>query len=216
MKLLLADDDLITRMAVSGTLTDWGYEVVCCHDGETAWAALQQDSGPRLALLDWQMPGLDGLEICRRIRNSSTLSGVYVILLTARDSKSDVLEGLTAGADDYIAKPFDREELRLRLTTGQRILSLQTSLAERVTELEAALAQVKQLRGILPICSYCKKIRNDRDYWEQVEAFIASETDARFSHGICPDCYDSRIKPELEQMHRHAPPYPQDSRTDPR
>jgi CheY-like chemotaxis protein len=157
-----------------------------------------------LALLDWLMPGLDGPEICRRVRAEPDLQSHYLILLTARNRREDVITGLTAGADDYVAKPFDREELRLRLRAGQRILDLQANLAERVVELEDALARVQQLQKILPICSYCKKIRNDRDYWEQVEAYISSHVDVHFSHGICPECYETKVKPELAKL-RQSP-----------
>jgi sigma-B regulation protein RsbU (phosphoserine phosphatase) len=202
MKILLADDDDLTRTTVGMALNDWGFEVACCSDGTAAWEKLRQEDGPRLALLDWLMPGLDGPEICRRARSESNLQSVYLILLTARSSQEDIVEGLSAGADDYVAKPFDREELRLRLRAGERILNLQSSLGERVTELEEALTRVSQLQKILPICSYCKKVRNDRDYWEQVEAYISAHVDVRFSHGICPECYESRVKPELAKLKR--------------
>ncbi len=200
MKVLLAEDEAVSRLAVEAALVEWGFEVSGFADGQSAWENLQRPDGPRLALLDWQMPGLDGPEICRRVRAQSGLESAYLILLTVRDSRADVITGLAAGADDYVAKPFDREELRLRLRAGQRILQLQQNLGERVKELEVALARVKQLQGILPICSYCKKIRTDRNYWEQVEGYLATQIDVRFSHGICPDCYDTRVKPELARM----------------
>jgi CheY-like chemotaxis protein len=205
MKVLLAEDDAVTRLAVEAALVEWGFEVSACADGESAWDRLQQPDGPRLALLDWLMPGLDGPEVCRRVRAKSGLESAHLILLTARDSRADIIAGLAAGADDYVAKPFDREELRLRLRAGQRILQLQQNLAERVKELEEALARVRQLQGILPICSYCKKIRADRDYWQQVEAYLATQIDMRFSHGICPDCYESRVKPELARLKKPGP-----------
>lgn len=200
MKVLLAEDEAVSRLAVEAALVEWGFEVSGFAEGLSAWESLQRPDGPRLALLDWQMPGLDGPEICRRVRSKSGLESAYLILLTARDSRADVIAGLAAGADDYVAKPFDREELRLRLRAGQRILQLQQNLGERVKELEEALARVKQLQGILPICSYCKKIRTDRNYWEQVEGYLATQIDVRFSHGICPDCFDTRVKPELARM----------------
>ncbi len=202
MNVLLAEDDPLTRATVEVALRDWGFQVVSCADGEVAWDQLRRPDGPKLALLDWLMPALDGPEICRRVRSDPALQSIYVILLTARSGQADVNAGLTAGADDYVAKPFDREELRLRLRAGQRILELQASLNERVHELEEALTRVRQLQRILPICSYCKKVRNDRDYWEQVEAYIAEHVDVRFSHGICPDCYESKVKPELDQLKR--------------
>lgn len=211
MKVLLAEDDAVTRLAVEAALVEWGYEVSSCAEGQSAWDRLQDSDGPRLALLDWLMPGLDGPEICRRVRAKPGFESVYLILLTARDSRADVIAGLQAGADDYVAKPFDREELRLRVRTGQRILQLQSNLAERVKELEAALARVKQLQGILPICSYCKKIRSDRDYWQQVESYLATQIDMRFSHGICPECYESRVKPELARLAKPGPSAQADS-----
>ena len=202
MNVLLADDDPLTRAAVEVALRDWGFQVVSCADGEAAWDQIRRPEGPKLALLDWLMPAVDGPEICRRVRIDPALQSIYLILLTARSGQEDVNAGLTAGADDYIAKPFDREELRLRLRAGQRILELQANLNERVRELEEALTRVRQLQRILPICSYCKKVRNDRDYWEQVEAYISEHVDVRFSHGICPACYDSKVKPELDRLKR--------------
>jgi sigma-B regulation protein RsbU (phosphoserine phosphatase) len=202
MNVLLADDDPLTRATVEVALRDWGFKVTSCADGAAAWDYLRQPDGPRLVLLDWLMPNVDGPEICRRVRAEPALRSIYIILLTARSRQEDVNAGLTAGADDYVAKPFDREELRLRLRAGQRILELQTSLNDRVRELEEAMARVRQLQRILPICSYCKKVRNDRDYWEQVEAYISDHVDVRFSHGICPDCYESKVKPELDKLKR--------------
>jgi len=112
----------------------------------------------------------------------------------------EIVTGLEAGANDYIIKPFKAPELKARLNVGVRMVELQLELAERVTELEKALSEVKQLRGILPICAYCKKIRDDRNYWEQVEDYFARHTEAKFSHSFCPDCYDKIIKPQLDGL----------------
>ena len=125
---------------------------------------------------------------------------VYIILLTALGGRQNIIQGLQAGADDYITKPFDREELRARLEVGRRIVELQRSLAERVQQLEDALARVKQLQGLVPICSYCKKIRNDQNFWQQVDTYVSEHSEAQFSHGICPECYEKIVKPELDNL----------------
>jgi len=200
MRVLIAEDDLVSRRMLEATLIRWGYEVVVTSDGEAAWQALQDKSAPRLAILDWMMPGLDGIDVCRNVRTMPTSEPSYIILLTAKGNKTDIVSGLQAGADDYIVKPFDREELRARVQAGVRILTLQASLAARVRELEEALGRVKTLQGLLPICSYCKRVRNDGDYWQQVESYVSDHSDARFSHGICPDCYDSVVRPQLETL----------------
>ena len=197
MKVLAADDDDISLLKLEALLSKRGYTPIPATDGEAAWQILQADDPPPLAVLDWMMPGVDGLELCRRVRESPRLRGLYVILLTGRGEREDVLAGLRAGANDYVTKPFDPEELQARLHVAAQVMGLQAELAARVKELEDALAQVKQLQGLLPICSYCKKIRDDQDYWHQVEHYVAQHSDAKFSHGICPECWDRVIKPEL-------------------
>lgn len=200
MRILIAEDDLVSRRMLEATLIRWGYEVLVTSDGLAAWQALQEKDAPRMAILDWMMPGLDGIDICRKARARQATEPPYVILLTAKGSKTDIVSGLQAGADDYIVKPFDRDELRARVQAGVRILSLQASLAARVRDLEEALARVKTLQGLLPICSYCKRVRNDDHYWQQVESYVSDHSDARFSHGICPDCYESVVRPQLETL----------------
>jgi CheY-like chemotaxis protein len=197
-ELLIAEDDLLSRRALEATLQKWGHRVRVTGDGDAAWEALQGAAPPALAILDWMMPGLDGVQLCRRIRSTPRTRGVYVMLLTARNGKQSVLEGLDGGADDYIVKPFDRDELRARLNVGLRMAALQRSLAVRVAELEQALQNVKHLQGLLPICCYCKKIRDDSNYWRRVEEYISRHSEARFSHGICPDCFDQLVKREMQ------------------
>ena len=196
MKVLIAEDEIVSRRLLESALPRWGYDVVTATDGEEAWMLLQEPDAPTIMVLDWLMPRLDGVDICRRIRAHPRLSSVYIILLTSRAAIEDVVQGLEAGANDYITKPFDAAELRARMQVGVRVVSLQTTLAERVREMEDALSRVKQLQGLLPICSYCKKIRDDRNYWHQVESYVGKHTDARFSHGICPECSD-KFRAEL-------------------
>ncbi len=148
MKVLIADDDQISRMVVKALLTKWGYEVVEAEDGGHAWQILQQEDSPRMVVVDWMMPDLDGLELCRLLRESGDKNYHYIILLTSRDSKEDIIVGLNAGADDYITKPFMPQELEVRLRAGRRILDLQQSLQEAL-EIQRYQAQHDPLTGIL-------------------------------------------------------------------
>lgn len=200
MRILIAEDDAVSRRVLEATLVKWGYEVIVTTDGQQALDALKQPDAPSLAVLDWMMPGLDGSEVCRRIREAVGNRLLYILLLTAKGSKEDLVEGLTAGADDYVVKPFDRAELQARLNVGERILRLQAELAKRVQELELALSKVNLLQGLLPICCYCKKIRDDQNYWRQVEGYIAEHSEAQFTHAICPTCRENIVEPELERL----------------
>jgi phosphoserine phosphatase RsbU/P len=188
MKILIAEDDLISRAMLSRLLTSWGHEVVVTSDGRAACDVLERDDAPKVAILDWMMPEIDGVEVCRRVRRRTPDEPIYLILLTAKDRTEDVVAGLESGANDYLVKPFDRRELEARLRVAERMVSLQHELARRVRELQDALTQIHQLRGLLPICSYCKKVRSDGDYWQQVEGYISAHTGVQFSHGVCPDC----------------------------
>ncbi len=188
MRVLIAEDDAISRRLLEANLKREGYDVLAVESGVQAWQALSAEEGPRLAVLDWMMPEMDGAEVCRRVREEADLSYVYLILLTARGRKEDRGLGFDAGADDYLTKPFDTQDLRARISVGRRILDLQTALTTRVEELQDALQQVKQLRGLLPICMHCKKIRDEKAAWHQLEAYIEHRSDAAFTHSLCPDC----------------------------
>ncbi len=205
MRILVADDDSISRRILQSMLEDWGYSVRVCADGAVAWELLQRPDAPSLIILDWMMPRMDGLQVCQKVRAIPTSCPTYIMLVTSKGQNTDIVTGLQAGADDYLAKPFDREELRARVQVGVRVVELQQRLAERVRELETALAHVKHLNGLLPICAYCKKIRNDQNYWQQVESYVAEHSEAQFSHGICPDCYDSVVKTELSHLKINQP-----------
>jgi len=215
VRILIAEDDAASRALLERLLVRWGHEVVVATDGAEAWAVLQQDDAPELAVLDWMMPKMDGLEICRRARGDERLRSLYVIILTARTQRNDLVEGLEAGADDYVTKPFEAGALRARLGVGARVVRLQRELRGRVSDLEQALSRVDQLHGLLPICSFCKKVRDDTHYWHRVEAYVEAHSAARFSHGVCPECLESRLKPELEEARRrresgHEPEPPEE------
>jgi CheY-like chemotaxis protein len=198
---LIAEDEAASRRLLEATLRRWGHEVVVTVDGDETWAALQRPGAPSVAILDWVMPGIHGVEICRRLHAQGGPTPPYLILLTANAERANVIEGLEAGADDFMGKPFDPDELRARLIVAMRVVELRRKLAERVRELEVAITRVKQLHGLLPICAYCKKIRDDKNYWQQVEEYVSAHTDAQFSHGICPQCYEQILAPQLRAMH---------------
>jgi len=190
MRALIADDDPVAAMAVSRSMSNWGFETAVVHDGLAAWEHLTSSDPASLAIVDWEMPGLEGPELCRRVRSDTQRAHLYVILLTARNSSTDLVAGLEAGADDYLIKPVDLNELKARVRVGVRVVSLQARLAEEVAELQATLDNVRRLRGLLPICAYCKRIRDDRNYWQRVEVYVSEHTDATFTHGICPSCLE--------------------------
>lgn len=198
MRILIAEDDSVSRLVLSTNLVNWGHEVVTAVNGLEAWRASQEDDAPRLAILDWMMPEMEGPEVCRRMRESTATIPPYIILLTARQGAKEVVEGMQAGADDYLTKPYHRDELRMRVQVGVRMIDLQTKLADRIGELEEALDRVKRLQGIIPICGYCKKVRDDEDYWQNVESYIATHSEAEFSHGVCPSCFTDVVQPQLD------------------
>ena len=163
MRILIADDDDVSRLELEALLARHGHEVVAVCDGTEAWELLRGNDPPQLAVLDWLMEQMDGVEVCRRVRECTRLQNTYLILLTSRMNKEDILTGLQAGANDYVTKPFDRNELLARVRVGAEMVGLQSELMARVKQLEEALVQVKQLQGLLPICSYCKSIRDDKN-----------------------------------------------------
>jgi DNA-binding response OmpR family regulator len=202
MRILIAEDNDVSRLLLKTMLEKWQYDVVVTHDGLEAWQVLQEEDAPRIAILDWMMPNMDGIEVCRKVRETDSGQQIYLLLLTAKGRKQDTIAGFEAGVDDYLTKPFDHEELQARIRAGERIVRLQTDLANRVRELEDALSKVQQLEGLLPICAYCKSIRDDHDYWHQVESYIANYSAVQFSHGICPTCYKEFVEPQLEALRR--------------
>ena len=131
MKILIAEDSLTSRTMLEAALTKWGYDVISTSDGEEAYTAFQQNDAPQLAVLDWMMPGMDGLSLCRKLREQERSEPLYLILLTSKDERDDIVQGLEAGADDYISKPFDNEELRARVNVGRRMVTLQNELREK-------------------------------------------------------------------------------------
>jgi len=199
MKILIAEDDIPSRLMLESIMQKWSFEVISADNGLKAWNILQQQDDPAIALLDWEMPGLDGPELCTRIKRLNRDNPIYIFLLTGRNSKRDIVEGLQAGADDYVTKPFDSSELLARIRVAERLVTTQVALSKKVEELKRALDHVKNLQGIIPICMHCHSIRNDDEAWHKLEAYIEDHSDAQFSHSICPAC-----------MARHYPEYSSD------
>jgi len=193
MQILIADDDPISRHLAHHALADCGAEVVTADGGQAAWDTIQSRTQSTVLILDRMMPGVDGVDLCKAARLLPTFPPLYILMVTSASETADITAGLEAGADDYVVKPFKPAELRARAQVGMRMVALQESMARRLAELEQALANVKQLRGLLPMCAYCKKIRVDDTYWQQLEGYLTDHSDAEFSHGICPECFPSVI-----------------------
>jgi DNA-binding response OmpR family regulator len=188
MKVLLAEDDLVSRRLMETHLDKWGFKVIGARDGAEAWVQLQQQPDIEMAVLDWMMPEVDGIDLVHRIRNDLDGRVMYVIICTARAGAEDVVTALDAGADDYLRKPFRQEELRARLRVGVRTVTLEQALRRRIAELDAALRHVRTLQGLLPICMHCKRIRNEEHVWERLESYLEEHADVEFSHGLCDEC----------------------------
>jgi sigma-B regulation protein RsbU (phosphoserine phosphatase) len=199
MLIVVADDHEINRKLLNALLKAEGYEIREAHNGSEALALLQEATVPVVGLIDWEMPEIEGPEVCRQIRLKTGGPPMFLILLTVRDRRHEIVLGLESGAHDYITKPFDRAELLARVKIGVQMVELQAALLARVAELNKALKDIQTLGGLLPICSYCKKIRNDQNYWEQVESYIAKHARVQFSHGLCPTCFQTQMA-ALKQM----------------
>jgi CheY-like chemotaxis protein len=211
MRILIAEDDLTSRTVLEAVLKKEGHQVLTAVNGAEAWALMQQEDAPSLAILDWMMPEMDGPELVRNIRSQQGERPAYIIMLTTKDDKSDIVAALEAGADDYLTKPFDTGELRARVDVGRRTIALQEALADQAEELRKALDEIKTLSGIIPICATCKKIRDDNGYWNQVEVYIRNHSDASFSHGICPDCmakFEEQLLKDNPQLNPNEYPKP--------
>jgi len=187
-RVLVAEDHQVSRHLLERNLQNWGFEVVSAADGKAAVEILEGPNAPAIAILDWMMPQMDGVEVCQAVRGKVGQPYIYLLLLTAKSQKDEIAAGLDAGADDYVIKPFDPDELRARLKVGQRVVELERTLEKQVHDLQAALNDVKKLKSLLPICMYCKSVRDDGDYWREIDEYIYKETGTDFSHGICPAC----------------------------
>jgi DNA-binding response OmpR family regulator len=186
VKILAVEDDPVARAVLHQALLHLGHEIIDARDGTEALQILEKEP-VRLIVSDWMMPKLDGLDLCRAVRGRVNADYVYFILLTGQQADVDnQREAIEAGVDDFLTKPLDLQEIWMRLRVAERILRYAT--------------EVRQLEAFLPICGYCKKVRDDQNYWQQIESYINQRTGTDFSHSVCPDCYQRVVVPELKKL----------------
>ena len=194
MKILISEDDPVSLKILEATLESHGHEVITSTSGSEAWEKFDREPA-RVIVSDWMMPGMDGLELCRRVRERVKTEYTYFILLTANHTSRDNLRtAMNAGIDDFMPKPLDRETIFMRLRVAARILDFTT--------------QIRVLKELIPICMYCKRVRDDSDYWQQVDTYIHSCTGSNFSHGICPECLDKHLATLTSLDFSPTPPLP--------
>jgi DNA-binding response OmpR family regulator len=187
-RILMAEDDPVSARLLQAALTKFGYEPVIARDGDEAWKIFDHDP-VRLIVSDWMMPGLDGLAFCEKVRARPQTPYTYFILVTANHTSASNYEmASAAGVDDFLVKPLDREAIQMRLRVAERILKY--------------TAEIRQLQELIPICTYCHKVRNQHDYWDLVESYIQKQTGSRFTHCACPQCYEQ----EMERLQGGAAP----------
>jgi sigma-B regulation protein RsbU (phosphoserine phosphatase) len=194
MKILIVEDDPIAGAVLEASLKALGHEVELAPDGDAGWQSFCL-LPRRLVISDWKMPGRDGLELCRNIRARGGDYTYFILLSNLANSAENLDQAMEAGADDFLAKPANPAELRARLRVAERILNYAT--------------QVRQLQEIIPVCGYCRKMRDDQNYWSQVEEYINKQTGSEFSHGVCPDCYERVVVPEMTKLGVKPPVYPE-------
>ncbi len=187
-RVLIAEDEPTVRAVMARALAAGGFELWQAEDGQQLRELLRRPDAPRLVITDWKMPGPSGVELCRELRARPGGDGFYVLIVTAGTEPRQLLEALDAGANDFLRKPFRVLELLARARSGQRVLDLQARLEARVAELATALAEVRTLRGLIPICSHCHRIRTDDDSWQRLESYLESHSEAVLSHGLCDEC----------------------------
>jgi len=189
VSILVAEDDEVLRAALVRDLEKLGHDVHATGDGEEAWR-IYNGRQIQVIITDWHMPGLDGLLLARRVREAKKRRYTYIIMVSAATIEKDMLdEAMDAGVDDFLAKPFNRSDLFLRLRVASRIVLFQSEISE--------------LRHLLPICMYCQKIRDDGNYWHDIQTYLSEHSMTDFSHGVCPDCADQIVRPQIKKKAEH-------------
>ena len=190
LKILVAEDDMVTRRLIEKFLRNEGHEVHAFENGVDAWRHCQQNH-IEVIVSDWLMPGGDGLDLCRHVRSVKRDEYTYFILLTSRSrSHENIRAAVNAGVDDFLSKPINPDDMWMRLRVAERILRY--------------AGQVRQLESLLPICTYCKKVRNDANLWQAVDTYLAEHTEMDLSHSICPECYEKFVQIEIDDLKRNG------------
>ena len=204
-EIMIVDDIIENVELLMELLSKEGFVVRTANEGELALRSISAKA-PELILLDIRMSGMDGFEVCARLKTEATTSHIPVIFISAFGDDKQKVKGFEVGGVDYVTKPFSPAEVLSRVKNHVLLRRTQAELENRAIELETALAQVKRLNSLLPICSSCKKIRDDQGYWQQIEDYISEHADVDFSHSICPDCmrelypeYAERVLARLEE-----------------
>lgn len=183
-KVHIVEDDKTTRRLLENVTSMLGYDVRSYENGQQAWDAFTIER-PQIVVSDWMLPEMDGLELCRKLRESMKESYTYFVLISAQKRSRPNLEAaINAGVDDFLKKPIGSDEIWNRMRVAERILNFNQ--------------QVRRLESLIPICCYCKKVRNDGDLWEQIEQYVNERTGADFTHSICPSCMDTHVRPQME------------------
>jgi DNA-binding response OmpR family regulator len=177
MKILVVEDDKLTGKILCAKLSRLGHEVLSAENGKEGWLTYCRER-PRIVITDWLMPVMDGLELSRKIRTERRIRYTYVIMLTALEGRENFLQGMFAGADDFLTKPVDLDTLMARLRVADRVLQLQSA--------------ARDLEGLLSICAYCKRIRDDQNQWQPAEQYLGHRTDSSFARTLCPECTAKR------------------------
>jgi phosphoserine phosphatase RsbU/P len=204
MRILVAEHEPMLRRMLENMLTAWGHQVIVAESSSETWRLLRGDEPPTMLVLDWLMPKLGAVEICRKIRQDPSTSNVHVIMLVSRGRTSDAFAAsLNAGADDYISKPFDPEELRARVRVGVHAMQLQRNLDDLTREFDQQRTHPDQAQELLPVCTECGRMRNRSGYWQQLKSYLVKSLRAEIVPSLCPTC-DDFSNPELANAEAHG------------
>jgi phosphoserine phosphatase RsbU/P len=198
LRILAVDDDAATRLTLDSIIRAGGWSPVVVDDPEEACRILIGPDAPPIALIDWHMPTLSGIDVCRHVRAAAPQARPYLIFVTARSASEDVAAGFDAGADGYMTKPIAPIELLARVRAGIRMIASQQDLRTRLRQAEITSAQAKTLGELLPICAYCRRIRDEDQRWSTLEQYLTQHIGVKFTHGFCPDCYEDHVRPDVE------------------